>query len=820
MSTFLQDLRYGWRKLARSPGFTAVAVLTLALGIGANSAIFSVVNAVLLQPLPYGDPERLVLVWNRMESTGFPKAPVAPPDVVDYRRQTRSFVGFAATDNVSDAALTGDGEPEQIKLASVTANFFDLLQTPPLLGRTFAEPDAAPFPPGLFNDPEAVIPSTALVLSNGLWRRRFGADPTAVGRTLRVNGQPMEVVGVMPPGFELLMPADAGMPTDIDAWAPLRLDLSEGARDQQFLRVIARLRAGVTLEQAQAELDAVAARQREQFQFHRNMGMHVLVVPMHRDVVGHVRPALLALVAAVAFVLLIACANVANLLLARATLRRREMAVRAALGAGRWRIARQVLTEGLLLSLLGGVAGLALARAGLSALLALRPPDLPRVAEIGIDGRVLAFTVGATALAALLFGLAPALSTSLGRAGDALKERAGTGGGLRLRSSLVVVEVALSLLLLVGAGLMLKSFWQLVQVRPGFDPEGVLTYKLSLPFAEYGQAGERIGFFQQLEQRVAGLPGVEAVGAVFPLPLAGRFWTGPYGRVEDPPEEWSKNEASFRVITPGYFRAMGIRQVAGRPFEPADVADRREVAVVDVRMANRLWPGRSPVGERLGIDLFGNALRLEVVGVVESVRHDDLTAEDRETVYLPQHLFPWVPMTVAVRSAGSPAALVGPVRAEVRRLDDGLPVYAVAPMAEYVASARAASRFTLVLIAVFAGAALLLAAVGLFGVISYSVRQRRREIGIRIALGAQRSSILRLIVGRGLLLILLGLALGLAAAPALSRMLSGLLFEVEPSDPGTFAAVATLLVAVAVAASYLPARRATEVDPTESLRPE
>jgi putative ABC transport system permease protein len=550
------------------------------------------------------------------------------------------------------------------------------------------------------------------------------------------------------------------------------------------------------------------------------MGIGIDVVPMHRDVVGHVRPALLALAGAVAFVLLIACANVANLLLARATLRRREMAVRVALGAGRWRLARQVLTEGLLLALLGGLAGLLLARLGIELLLAFRPPDLPRVGEIGIDLRVLAVTLGAALVAAAVFGLAPVLDARPGRAGGALGERAGGSGRLRLRGALVVAEVALSLLLLVGAGLMLRTLLEISRVRPGFEPRGVMTFQLSLPFQRYPQPTDRTGFFRQLDDRLAGLPGVEAVGGVFPLPLGGRFWTGPYGLPEQPPEEWTRNEASFRVVTAGYFEAMGVRRLAGRTFEPGDVDSQREVAVVDAALAGKLWGERSPLGERIGIDLFGDRHELEVVGVVEPVLHNEVTAADRETVYFPQHLVPWVPMTTAVRTAAAPASLTGPIRAQVAAMDPELAVYGVAPMERYVHQATASTRFTLGLITAFAAVALVLAAVGLFGVIAYAVRQRTREIGIRMALGARRSSILRLVVGRGLVLIGLGIAIGVAAAAALTRTVAGLLYNVAPTDPVTFASVAALLVAVAVAASWLPARRAAEIDPTQSLRAE
>jgi putative ABC transport system permease protein len=826
MTALLQDLRHGARRLARSPGFTAVAALTLALGIGANSAIFSVVDAVLLRPLPYGDPERLVLVWDRMERSAIERAPVSAPDLADFRQFAQGFTGFAATNNVGEVALTGDGPPEQIKVANVTGNFFDVLGVAPRLGRGFEPADDVPIPPGAFQGPPAELPPTAMLLTDGLWRRRFGGDPGVVGKAVWLNGQPMTVIGVLPPGYELLMPPDAGMPTDVDAYSPLRIDLASGPRDNQWLRVIARLAPGTTLAEAQAEMDAIAARHREEHVFHSNMGIGVEVRSMHGDVVHHVRPALVALLGAVGFVLLIACANVANLLLARSAVRRREMAVRAALGAGRGRLFRQVLSEGVLLAVPGALLGLGLAWVGVRLLLALRPPGLPRLDEVGLDPRVLAFTLAAAVAAALLATLAPALSASLERPGSALAERGGdgmggaTGGRLRLRGALVVAEVALSLVLLIGAGLMLRSFLELSRVRPGFDPEGALTYKLSLPFPDYPTPEARTGFFRRMEERVAAAPGVEAVGSVFPMPLGGRFWTGPYGRAEEPEERWSEQEADFRVVTPGYFDAMGIRLLAGRALAADDLDQRRAVAVVDASLASRLWPEGGAVGERVGIDLFGEKVRLEVVGTVEPVRHAGITEPPRETIYLPLHFMPWAPMTVAVRTAADPETLAGPVRAGVRALDPGLAVYAVRPLAAYVREALAATRFTLVLAAVFAGLALALAAIGLAGVLAYAVRRRRHEIGVRVALGARPGDVVRLVVGRGLLLVGLGIVLGLAAALAVSRSLSGLLYGVTATDPATYAALAGLLAAVAVAASWVPAQRAARIDPVTALRAE
>jgi predicted permease len=823
MSSFAQDLRYGARRLARSPGFTAVAAFTLALGIGANTAIWSVVDAVLLRPMPYGDPDRLMLVWNRLERSAIERSPISGPDLADFQRLARGFEGFAATDNVGEVALTGDGPPEQIKVANVTGNFFDVLGVAPSLGRGFEPADEAPIAPAAFRRPVAELPPTAMVLTDSLWRRRFAGDATVIDRAVWIDGQPMTIVGVLPPGYELLMPPDAGMPSDVDAYAPLRIDLASGPRDNLWLRVIARLAPGVPLAEAQGELDSIAARHREEHAFHANMGVAVELRPMHADVVQHVRPALVALLGAVGFVLLIACANVANLLLARSAVRRREMSVRAALGAGRWRLFRQMLAEGPLLAVPAAALGLALAALGVRALVALRPPDLPRLDEVGLDPRVLAFTLAATIAAALLAALAPALAASLGSPSSGLGERGGDGlggGRLRLRGALVVAEVALSLVLLIGAGLMLLSFVELSRVRPGFDAEGALTYKLSLPFAEYPTAEARTELFRRMEQRLAAEPGVEAVGAVFPMPLGGRFWTGPYGRAADPEERWTEQEADFRVITPGYFDAMGIRLLAGRALADDDLEQRREVAVVDAGLAARLWPEGDAVGQRVGIDLFGQKVRLEVVGSVEPVRHSGLAEAPHETIYLPMHFWPWSPMTVAVRTAADPESLADPVRASVRELDPGLPVYAVRPLSAYMREALAATRFTLVLAAAFAGTALALAAIGLAGVVAYAVRRRRHEIGVRVALGAGPGDVVRMVVGHGLLLVALGIGIGFAVALASSRWLSGLVYGVSATDPGTYAALAGLLTAVAVGASWIPARRAANIDPVTALRAE
>jgi putative ABC transport system permease protein len=816
MVTIWQDVRYALRTLRRAPGFALVALVTLALGIGATTAIFSAVNAILLKPLPYRDAGRLVLIWNRMVNTNFPHAPVAAPDVVDFRTQASSFESIAVTNNVPEVALTGDGDPEQIRMAAVSGNFFATLGAVPFLGRDFLpdeDPQIAPGPP----QPGAA--PAPMILSYDLWQRRFGADAGIVGRTIRVDDRPQIVVGVMPRGFRVMLPPTAGMPVTTDAWTTLRIDLARLPRDNQFLRVIGRLKPGTTVAQAQEEMNRIAERQREQFQFHRNMGTHVDVFPMQADIVSHVRPTLLALLGTVGFVLLIACANVANLLLARASSRRREMAIRAALGAGPRRIVRQMLTEGLVLGAGGALGGLLLARAGIDLLVMLKPADLPRADDIVIDASVLGFTLVVSLLAALSFAVGPAIS-AVAPVTDVLNDRQTGRRGTRFGGSFVVLEVALSLVLLIGAGLMVRSFQALARVDPGFRAERVLTFGLALPFSRYQQPEARARFFEQIESRIGVLPGVQHVGGVFPMPLGGRLWTGPYGRDTDPADAWTKNEANYRAITPGYFAAMQTRVLKGRVFTEAENRENAEVVIVDRRLADRVWPGADPVGGLLGVDLFGNRSMRRVVGVVEHIRHETIAADSRETIYFPYRAFPFPPLTLAVKAAVDPASLTDAIVGQVRALDPNLAVYGVRPLDTYVERSLAPTRFAMTLMGAFAMVALALAAIGLYGVLSYMVGQRTHEIGVRMALGAARRTVLEMIVGRGVGLAALGIVIGVIAALGLTKVIADLLYGVSPTDPATFAAVAGVLLVVVLLACLIPAYRATRVDPLVSMRAE
>jgi putative ABC transport system permease protein len=831
MSALGQDMRFGLRSLLKHPGHTAVVILTLALGIGANTAIFSVIHAVMIRPLPYDDPDQLVLLRHNIEATDFIDGPMPPADVMDIRDHTDVFQGVAATDRTFEGNLTGDGDPIEIRVAGVTANFFDVLGVEAALGRTFLPEDEEPFPPGAFA-PDIQPPVNNVVISHGLWVRRFGASPDVIGATLLINDFPNTVVGVMAPGFELLMPANAGMPSGTDVWNPTRFDYRQAPRTSANAnrRVIARLKPGVTVVEAQAQADKVAEWQRKNFDYNRDGRIHIVVKPMHADIVGHARTVLLALLGAVGFVLLIACANVANLLLVQAASREKEMAIRAALGGSRGRIVRQLLTESVLLAVVGGLAGLLLARWGVDLLLALRPANLPRVDTIGIDGPVLLFTLGASLFAAVAFGLVPALQASKPDLNDGLKDRGTVSPDVkrrRLRSALVVGEVALSMVLLIGAGLMFRSFLALQKQDLGFEPAGVVTFRLTMPGlrSEYATPDGRAMFVSSLEERLEGLPGVKSAGAVQVLPLSGRFWTSPYSIKDADEKDWGLLEADYRFATPGYFKALGLRLIAGRFFKESENEDGAEVVVVDRTLAARAWPGKEPVGQyvRAVISPFdgtGPEQRwLKVVGVVDDVRSQDPRTLGRETIYFPYRLQgAFFNVTMAVRTKKDPAALVPAIRAQVAAMDSDMPVAAVTTMDDYVRMAKGPTRFAMILIGIFAGVALLLASVGLYGVISSLVRQRTHEIGVYMAFGAESPHILRMVVRRGATLAIAGVIVGLLVSLALTRAVSSLLTGVTATDPATFLAVGVLLTVVTLLASYIPAHRAVRVDPMEALR--
>jgi putative ABC transport system permease protein len=806
MGTLLQDLRYGARVLWKNPGFSLVAVFALALGIGANSAIFSVINAVLLKPLPYEHAERLVRVGGSCKIESI--CTFSPQDFYDWRERNTVFESMAAVDGTSPS-LTGGGEPLRLNGQRVSPGFFRTLRVAPALGRDFAQAE------------EQRGNHRVAILSHALWQRRFNSNPKIVDQKIELNGEGFLVVGVMPETFEppQFSGRDEAQP---DIWVPFAPDLSQWTRDGRSVdAAVARLKPTATVAEARAEMESIAAQLRQQYP-KTNRNADVRLASLQEQLVGRARPALLVFFAAVGLVLLIACANVANMLLARASARTREMAIRTALGATRLRVVRQLLTESVLLAALGGCCGLLLALWANDYLPTLSAGALPRVEHVGLDARVVLFTLGVALLTGVFFGLAPALQASQVDLNERLKEGgrsvAGTAARRRTQSLLIVSEVAISLVLLVGAGLFVKSFVRLQQVDPGFDPQGVVTLNVFLPGLRYPEDAQQTAFFEQLLERVEALPGVEHAGVTSNLPVSGNYDQLPL-YVEGQPLTNAGDAAQTEryMVSSDYFRALGVPLVAGRGFTPQDRAGAQPVAVIGEAVARTYFGGRDAVGERIKIGDPGNPWRT-VVGVAKDVHQYSLDAAPNFQVYVPHLQSPTQAMTVVVRGAGDAAALAASVRSQVWAVDPNQPVYDVKTMRELLADSTAARRFNMILVGVFASVALLLALVGIYGVMSYAVAQRTHEIGVRMALGAQRRDILRLIVGQGMALVAAGVGVGLAGSLALTRTVSGLLYGVSANDPAVFATVALLLAAVALAANYLPARRATKVDPMVALR--
>jgi len=807
VETWRQDVRYGARMLARSPGFTAVAVLTLGLGIGANTAIFSVINAVLLRALPYAEADRLVFLTEWSEQVPEMSFSIANlKDVRDQNSVFESLVGY----NGQNFILTGEGtEAERLSGRQVSSGVFATLRKAPILGRPFTAED----------DKTGAEP--VAILAEGYWERRFGRDPGVVGRRLILSGEPFTVVGIMPKSLH-------GSWKTVDVYTPLlRLEDRIGGENNRGnhpgIYVVARLKPGVGEERARTEVKAIAARLAEQHP-NTNARQSMTLDSLHQSYVGDLRPALLLLLGAVAFVLLIACGNVANLLLARAAGRQKEIAVRRALGAPRGRLLRQLLTESVLLAGLGAVLGMVLAYWGVQGLVASLPANVPRADEIRVDGVVLAFTGALAVLTGLLFGIAPAWKISSGGVQNALREEGrGTVGPAhhRLRNTLVVTEIALALVLLVGAGLLVRSFVRVLGADAGFRAEGVLTASIPLPQGRFPDEAKRAAFVRQVVERVKAVPGVQAASAALPL-LGG--WQSSFtleGRAEPPAGQLPS--ADITRVTPDYFRAMGVRVQEGRVFSERDIAEAPPVAMVDETFVRAHYPGESPLGKRLR---FGssrsphqeNVKWIEIVGVVGHVKNYGVDQDSRVELYLPYEQSPVTGVTLIVRAEKDPAALSSAVREAVRAVDPDVPVYLVRTLDEIVSDRTAQRRLAVMLISVFAAVALLLAAVGIYGVMSYAVAQRTQEIGIRMALGAERQDILRMVLRHGTLMAVTGIVLGLAVALALARLITSLLFQVSATDPPTFSVVPLVLIAVALLACYIPARRATRVDPLVALR--
>jgi len=719
-----------------------------------------------------------------------------------------------------NVSLTGDGDPVQVNAASVTPNFFDVLGISPALGRGFIEEDGLPQPANAQPGQPGALPGI-VVLSNGLWQQRYGGAPDVIGQTIQVGGGPSEIVGVMPPGFELLMPPTAALQPNADIWLAARIDYANAPENNVFLRPVGRLRDGATVEQLQAQIDQIASDVASNNQVKATAGYAVRVESLHEDLTAHVRPVLLALFGAVVFVLLIACANVSNLLLVRASGRDRELAVRAALGGSRGRLIRQMLIESGMLAAGGAVLGVVLASGGISLLLSLQPDDLPRIEGVGLDGTVLLFTLASAAVAALVFGTLPALQGSRFDLADSLKERGSAGANAArrmVRNAVVIVEVALSLVLLIGAGLMVRSFVELTNVSPGFESEGVITFSAA---PTYPQPADRANFNAELQRRLEALPGVTRAATAFPLPLDGNLFNGRYGSEEALTDPEAFGQASYRAVSPGYFETMGTRLLAGRTFSEADNADSATVVVVDEKLASILWPEESAVGKRFLIRaVTAEPEWVEVIGVVEHQRAENLATEGTETVYLTDRYIGSFGGTWAVKAGTDPGALMGAIRTEVSALDPEIPVANVELMQTYVDRAMGPTRFALTLIGVFGVIALLLASIGLYGVLSYVVRQRTAEIGVRMAFGAESGSILRLVVGQGLTLAGGGVLLGLLVAIPLTGFMESMLVGVTPTDPLTFGSISAVFVCVAAVACWLPARRAAHVDPITALRDE
>src|SRR4051812_22081483 len=799
----LNDFRYALRQLINSLSFTIVAIITLALGIGACTAIFSVVNTVLLRPLDYPEPDRLVVI-RETQLPQFPEFSVSPPNYIDWEKQAKSYEHLAAYAGAT-LNLTGEGEPQRLVGVKATAHYFDVMGVKPILGRALLPEEDAPGK------------NHVVVLSHGFWQRVFGGAKDVVGRQVQLNGEPYQVVGVAPYGF--------GAASKVDIWTPMAFrpdETDNKARGGHYINVAGRLKPGVTFAQAKAELDLIAKQLAVQYP-DQQKGWGIFMMLIQDYTVRDVRPILYTLLGAVGCVLLIACANLANLLLARATARHREISIRAALGAGRARLVRQLLTESVVLAVCGGIAGVILARWGLDALLALAPTSLPCITEIHLDSGVLLFSLALSVVTGLIFGIAPALLAARSDVNEALKQgtRGSTEGGARgkLRSALVVIEVTFALVLLGGAGLLARSFMQLAHVDPGFIPENATLLRLSLPQKKYAKPEQQIAFADALLERVRNLPGVQAVGVTHSMPLVGDYVLGFNIEGRPPIAPSDLPSTNYYTVTPDYFRAMGIRLVRGRVFTPQDDAKAARVSIVNETMARQFFPNEDPIGKRINITNGPDTWR-EIIGIVGDIKQYGLDKATSAQSYEPYAQNPFSSVNVVIRTKGSPAALLGALRPAVYAVDKDQPVGTIRPLEEIVADSISRQRFAMTLLTVFSVVALVIAAVGIYGVMAYNVVQRTGEFGIRMALGAQQGDVLRLVLTQGGKLIGLGLAIGLLATLGVSRAMGSMLFNTSAYDPLTLASITVLLGAVALIACFFPANRATKVNPIEALRTE
>jgi len=814
VDNLIRDIRYATRTLRKNPGFTVFAVIILALGIGVNTAIFSVANAILFRSLPFTDPERIVMVWenNPHLQLGVDKLPASAADFLDWRDQNKVFQDIAAFATFSFSFTDGD-TPEKIDSALCSSGFFNVLGTPPAKGRTFV--------PG----EDKAGNNHVVVISDNFWRRRFGADPNILGKTLTLTGEKYTVIGIMPPGFDF--PQNAAFPNlgftkQTELWAPLVFDEAT-AKDRTILSfpVIARLKPGVSLPQAQADMSAIAANIDQLYK--KSKGFGTTIIELREQMVGDFRLALLVLLGTVGFVLLIACANVANLLLAWFLQRQKEFAVRTALGATRTHLIRQMLTESILLAVGGGVLGLLLAKVGTSALLALSPDNIPRVNEVGINGWVLGFTFLISLLTGVLMGLAPALQASKANMNSALKEesRGGTFSrrGRQLRNLLIVSEVGLTLVLLIGAGLLIRSLWLLQQVRLGFDPDHVLTMEMALATHKYPDNNRRAEVMKQLLQRISTVPGTEAAACATTLPLTGSD-ASTFFTIEKRPTSSPQNRplANFILISPDFFNAMKIPLIRGRTLTAQDTDQSPPIAIINEAMAKSFWPNDDPIGQRLAMSLEGGKIQREIVGIVGDVRSASLGTDPKPAIYVPYAQNSYELVYLAVRTRSDPLSIAAAVRQEILVVDKEQPVYDVKSMDQVIRDSSAKQNFNMFLLTIFAALALILAMVGVYGVVASSITQRRIEIGIRMALGAQPSDVLKLFLRQGMLLILIGLIVGLAAAFVLTNIMSSLLYQIKATDPPTFVMAILGLTFISFLAIYIPARRAAKLEPVIAIK--